>query len=161
LHDVASFRSGVQACDDDLFRQARKPVPTFYVWAERTRIIGFCRYKVLQTGSEVTRFPCFFMEFLARDLSAPGAGVELMLRSFVVMAKDGRSRGMKGLMIDSLNCGNPAACAKRWHFFTTKFGFSSISPDGAQFGYAFMPMSTVLEIADRWSNLGQAATRSH
>jgi len=40
-----------------------------------------------------------------------------------------RADGVKGILIDSIDCGNPEVCERRWRFFTEKLSFVLLEPD--------------------------------
>lgn len=147
-HDVDAFTSGVAACDEDLRRQARKQRSRCLVMAEDRRILGFGCYRVIDAGPDRATRPCILIDFVARDrLADAGTGTGLMLRLFIHLVQDPKTELAKGVLIDSHNCGDADACARRWRFFTNKIGFVPLRDDGQPFGYAFMPMSTVKAIA--------------
>jgi hypothetical protein len=148
LHDVEAFTCGVPACDEDLRQQARKPRNRCLVMAHERRILAFGRYSHAEMGTDRALMPCVRIDFIARDRAAdPGLGTEFLLRLLIRIAGDPKADLARGVMIDSMNCGDPAVCDRRWRFFTEKFGFTPLREDGLTFGYAFMPMSRVSEIA--------------
>lgn len=116
--------------------------------AEGRRIIAFCRYRFVDAGPDRATRPCVLIDFVARDrLADAGTGTDLMLRLFTRIVQDPRAARAKGVLIDSLDCGDADACGRRWRFFIEKIGFLPLRDDGQPFGYAFMPMSTVTAIA--------------
>jgi hypothetical protein len=116
--------------------------------ADERRILAFGRYSHAESGADRSLIPFVRIDFIARDKTAdPGIGTQFMLRLLIRVAGDPKANLARGVMIDSMNCGDPAACDRRWRFFTEKFGFTPVREDGLTFGYAFMPMSRVREIA--------------
>ena len=147
-HDVAGFSSGVTTCDEDLRAQARKPRNRCLVMAEGRRILAYGRYVHAQAGPDNDIRPCVRIDFVARDVTAdPGTGTAFMLRLLSRIARDPKASAAKGILIDSMDHGDPDIRARRWRFFTQKLGFTPLRDDGRQHGYAFMPMATVREIA--------------
>jgi hypothetical protein len=116
--------------------------------AAEGRVLAYGRYSYVESSADKSLIPCVRIDFIARDRTAdPGTGTDFMLRLFIRIAKDPRASIARGVLIDSINCGDPNACAQRWRFFTEKFGFIPLRDDGLTSGYAFMPMSRVREIA--------------
>lgn len=148
LHDVAAFSSGVVACDQDLIRQSHDPRNRCLVMTEGRRILAFGRYGYAEAGPENALRPCVLIQFIARSETArPGTGLDFTLRLLLRIAKDPKAVSGKGLLIDSMNCGDLTACERRWRFFTKTVGFTPLKDDGRPFGYAFMPMATLHDIA--------------
>ena len=146
-HDVKSFSSGVGVCDEDLLRQSRKPRKLVYVIADGPTIFAFGRYSLVAFYQDKIKSPLIRIDFLGRDqVHGRGAGRELLLQLFLVISQDIQANDCKGVLIDSLNCGDEPACLKRWAFFMG-LGFQPLQMDGRPFGYAFMPMKLVREIA--------------
>lgn len=141
------FSSGVAACDDDLKTQARNPRNRCLVMAEERRILAFGRYVHAEAGPDMDIRPCVRIDFVARDVTAdPGTGTAFMLRLLIRIGRDPKASVAKGILIDSMDCGDPSIRARRWRFFTQKLGFTPLHNDGRPHGYAFMPMTTVREI---------------
>lgn len=148
-HNVDGFSSGTEACDTDLREQSKKHRNRVLVIADGIHIVSYCRYTYVETKADREILPCVRIDYLARDVAYAGQGVglETTLRLFIRITKDPKARSTKGIMIDALNCGDPQACEKRWRFFTEKVGFTPLKDDGNNFGYAFMPMSNVMQLA--------------
>lgn len=148
-HAVEAFSSGNAVCDDDLRKQSKKHRNRTLVMADGQRIIAFSRYSYVQAGPDKALLPYVRIDFVARDIEhGKGSGMEIMLRTLIRIAQDPRANACKGVLIDSLNCGDADLCATRWRFFTDKVGFVPLKDDGNPYGYAFMPMSTVQIIAE-------------
>ncbi len=115
---------------------------------EGRRILAFGRYSFANAGSMNAIRPCVQIQFIARsETAAPGTGLDFTLRLLLRIAKDPKAASAKGLLIDSMNCGDMSACERRWRFFTQKVGFTPLKNDGQPYGYAFMQMTTVHAIA--------------
>lgn len=153
-HDVTSFSSGIAVCDEDLLRQSRKPRKLVYVIAGGQRIFAFGRYSYVVYSHAKTKSPLVRIDFIARDqVYGRGAGRELLLQLFVAITNDAKAIDCKGVLIDSLNCGDETASRKRWALFLG-FGFQPLQMGGKPFGYAFMPMKLVNEIAAATASRG-------
>ena len=114
---------------------------------EGKRILAYGRYSYVDAGRDTSLRPCVRLDYLARDLTAePGTGTEMFLRLLVRISKDPRAHAAKGILVDSLNCGDTSRTRRRWDFFTRKLGFVPLVEDEASFGYAFLPMPSVDEI---------------
>ena len=152
-HDVAAFTSGNVTCDLDLKAQAHKVRNRTLVMAEASRIIGFSRYSLVLAGADKDLMPFVRIDFVARDaVHGRGAGMEIMLRTFIRITKDPKTDNCRGVLIDSLNCDKDADRWKRWSFFTERVGFVPLKDNGLPYGYAFMSMETVRAIAEQASN---------
>lgn len=118
--------------------------------ADGQRILAFGRYTYAEGVSNSSLRPCVRIDFVARDLKAnPGIGMDLMIRLLVRIAVDPRAAAYKGVLIDAMNCGNPEACVRRWRFFTELIGFRPLQNNSQPWGYAFLRMDLVREIAAR------------
>lgn len=149
-HDVDAFSSGNEVCDDDLRKQSRNHRNRTLVMADGRRIIAFSRYSYVLVGSDKSLLPYLRIEFVARDIEhGKGAGMEIMLRTFIRIAQDPKASDCKGILIDSLNCGDAGLCAARWRFFTGKFGFVALSEGSNPYGYAFIAIDVVRAIAEK------------
>jgi hypothetical protein len=148
-HDVDAFSCGVAVCDDDLRQQAKSTRNRTLVMADGRRILGFSRYSYVRADANKAMLPFVRLDFVARDVAqGTGAGMEVMLRTFIRIAQDPRAADCKGVLIDSLNCGDAALCAARWRFFTQKVGFAPLRDDGKAYGYAFMAISAMRAMAE-------------
>lgn len=149
-HDVNAFSSGNEVCDDDLRKQSRNHRNRTLVMADGQRIVAFSRYSYVQAGPDKTLLPYLRIDFVARDVDfGKGAGTEIMLRTFVRIAQDPKVTECKGILIDSLNCGDAIMCKARWRFFTEKIGFERLGPGTNPYGYAFLAIDVVRAIAER------------
>lgn len=144
-HDVAAFDSGVEACNFDLVSQSNKIRNRCKVLSEGRSILAFGRYSIVVSGPKKDLTPLVRIDYLARDLTSPaGAGTDMLIQLFRTIANDERTQECKGVLIDSLNCGDAKQTARRWSYFTEKVGFRSIDGDpNAVSGYAFLPMEIV------------------
>ena len=125
----------------------KKPRKLVHVIANGPRIIAFGRYSYVAYNLQKTKAPLVRIDFIGRDqFHGRGAGRELLLQLFIAISKDDKAKECKGILIDSLNCGDETASRNRWTFFLG-FGFQPLQMDGKPFGYAFMPMKLVNEIA--------------
>ncbi|MBY6121777.1 hypothetical protein [Mameliella alba] len=144
-HDVAAFDSGVEACNSDLVSQSNKIRNRCQVLSEGSTILAFGRYSIVVSGPKKDLTPLVRIDYLARDLTSPaGTGTDMLIHLFRTIADDERTHDCKGVLIDSLNCGDAKQTARRWSYFTEKVGFRSIDGDpNAVSGYAFLPMEIV------------------
>ena len=149
-HDVGAFSSGNSVCDDDLRKQSRNHRNRTLVMVDGRRIIAFSRYSYVLAGSDRSLLPYLRIDFVARDIEyGKGAGMEIMLRTFMRIAQDPKATESKGILIDSLNCGDADLCAARWRFFTKKIGFEPYGEGRNPYGYAFIAIDTVRAIAEK------------
>jgi hypothetical protein len=148
-HDVNAFSSGVAVCDHDLRHQAKSTRNRTLVMADGRRIIAFSRYSYVRAEADKALLPYVRIDFVARDIACgKGAGMEIMLRTFIRIVQDPKAADCKGVLVDSLNCMDAALCAARWQFFTQKVGFVPVRADGRTYGYAFIAMGAVRAIAE-------------
>lgn len=149
-HDVDAFSSGNEVCDEDLRKQSRNHRNRTLVIADGRTIVAFSRYSYVLAGPDKMLLPYLRIDFVARDIvHGKGAGMEIMLRTFVRIAQDPKATDCKGILIDSLNCGDAGLCASRWKFFTEKNGFVPYGEGRNPYGYAFMAIDVVRAIAER------------
>jgi len=115
------------------------------VLSDGSTILAFGRYSIVSSGPQKDLTPLVRIDYLARDLTSPaGTGTNMLVHLFRAIANDERTHDCKGVLIDSLNCGEVEKTTRRWSYFTEKVGFRSIegNPDTVS-GYAFLPMEMV------------------
>lgn len=113
-------------------------------------IIAYGRYSYAEAGPDKALRPCVTIDFLAKNKTAkPGTGTDFMIRLLIRIAKDPKVASYRGVLIDSMNCGDREMCVRRWHFFTDLIGFTPFGDPQIPYGYAFMPMTTVRMIAGK------------
>ena len=127
FHDIDGFSSGVIQCDEDLRSQARKLRNKCLVMADGQTIQAFGRYNYKTANLGGPKRKVVWIDYLACDQHhGRGAGMEMLLRLLIRIHKDPRSHqdDIAAVMIDSLDCGVPEMCARRWAFFTEKAGLA-------------------------------------